>query len=107
MLRPERLRRRPSSAKRSVTTASIHCRSLLVPASLSSVEIHAVDPRRDARWEAFLGTRPEALVYQHPAWLRVLERTYGYEPVALAAECESGEFGGVLPLVRKRGLLTG
>jgi hypothetical protein len=75
---------------------------------LSSAEIHAVDPLRDPRWEAFLGTRPEALVYQHPAWLRVLERTYGYEPTALAAaEGESGEFEGVLPLVRKSGLVTG
>ncbi|HEX2231971.1 MAG TPA: GNAT family N-acetyltransferase [Thermoleophilaceae bacterium] len=71
------------------------------------MDVIAVDPQRDRRWETFLGTRPEALVYQHPAWLRVLERTYGYEPVALAAERESGELGGVLPLVRKRGLLTG
>jgi CelD/BcsL family acetyltransferase involved in cellulose biosynthesis len=62
------------------------------------------DPLSDPRWEPFLATHPNALVYHHPAWLRALAGEYGQEPIGLACEDGAGEMLGVLPLFRGRGL---
>jgi Acetyltransferase (GNAT) domain len=63
-----------------------------------------VDPTADPRWEAFVAGHPDALVYHHPAWLRVLEREYGRRPVGLAYQDAEGRLRGVLPLLHTRGL---
>jgi CelD/BcsL family acetyltransferase involved in cellulose biosynthesis len=65
------------------------------------------DPFTDPRWESFVAGHAEAILYQHPRWLEVLQSAYGYELVPLAYEEPSGELGGVLPLLRTRGLFTG
>jgi Acetyltransferase (GNAT) domain len=75
------------------------------PSSVSRVV--EIDPRTDSRWEAFVSSRPDALVYHHPAWLEVLQRTYGYAVVALAYVDSDDTVLGVLPLCRKRGFLSG
>lgn len=33
-----------------------------------------LDPWRDSRWETFVLGHPDATIYHHPAWLKVLER---------------------------------
>ena len=66
-----------------------------------------VDPAADARWAAFVESHVRGLVYHHPAWVRTIERTYGYPFVGLASEDERGMLNGVLPLFEKRGLVTG
>jgi hypothetical protein len=66
-----------------------------------------VDPHEDPRWAEFVSSHPDALVYHHPAWLDVLQRTYGYPVVALAYLDPEDSFLGILPLCRKRGLLSG
>jgi CelD/BcsL family acetyltransferase involved in cellulose biosynthesis len=66
-----------------------------------------VDPFTDARWETFVAGHPDAIVYQHPRWLEVLQSAYGYELVPLAYVESSGAVSGVLPLLRTRGLFTG
>jgi len=65
-----------------------------------------VDPCSDARWAAYVEAEPGALVFHHPAWLRALQRGYGFEPVGLLLE-EGGRVQGVLPLVLRPGLATG
>ncbi|MDP8924334.1 MAG: GNAT family N-acetyltransferase [Chloroflexota bacterium] len=67
----------------------------------------AVDPRSDPRWAPFVAAHPDGTVYHHPAWLRLLERVYGYTPMHLACETDEGHLRGVLPLFRTRGLITG
>jgi CelD/BcsL family acetyltransferase involved in cellulose biosynthesis len=71
---------------------------------VSHLRVAELDPRSDPRWEAFLGTHPNALVYHHPAWLDALSREYGEEPLGLACEDFDGALRGVLPLFRARGL---
>jgi CelD/BcsL family acetyltransferase involved in cellulose biosynthesis len=66
-----------------------------------------VDPTADPRWEAFVSSHPDALVYHHPAWLQVLEREYGRPPLGLACEDAEGQLLGVLPLLHTRGLPLG
>jgi CelD/BcsL family acetyltransferase involved in cellulose biosynthesis len=65
------------------------------------------DPFTDPRWESFVAGHPDAILYQHPRWLEVLQSAYGYELIPLAYEEPGGELGGVLPLLRTRGLFTG
>ncbi|MDQ3854769.1 MAG: GNAT family N-acetyltransferase [Chloroflexota bacterium] len=69
--------------------------------------VFAIDPQSDPRWEAFLNTRPDGLIYHHPAWLQVLEKAYGHTALGLACEDADGQLQGILPLFHTRGLLTG
>ncbi len=66
-----------------------------------------VDPTTDPRWEAFVASHPDALVYHHPAWLQVLEREYGHRPLGLACEDAGGRLVGALALLHTRGLPLG
>ena len=66
-----------------------------------------VDPQSDPRWEPLMKSLPTSVIYQHPAWLGVLEETYGYTPMHLGCEDTSGQLRGVLPLFYRRGWRTG
>jgi len=76
-------------------------------ASCSSLRIIELDPQTDPRWETLMKSLPTSVVYQHPAWLRVLEEVYGYKALHLACEDTTGQLRGVLPLFSRRGLRTG
>jgi CelD/BcsL family acetyltransferase involved in cellulose biosynthesis len=60
-----------------------------------------------ARWESFLAGRSDALVYHHPAWLESICAANRYRRLVLAHEDEDGVLDGILPLVHRRGWLTG
>lgn len=78
--------------------------SLALRQSLRVVE---ADPQSDRRWQSFVASHPKAVVFHHPAWLATLEDAYGYRPQHLACENEAHELVGILPLVYKRGVVTG
>jgi CelD/BcsL family acetyltransferase involved in cellulose biosynthesis len=73
----------------------------------STLRVVEVDFQNDPRWEALVTALPNSLIYHHPAWLQVLEESYGYKPVNLACEDANGKLRGVLPLFYMRGLFTG
>src|SRR5882724_11349380 len=73
--------------------------------STPGLRVVSIDLRSDRRWEAFLGTHPDAVIYQHPGWLRALEQEYGRACLALACEDGAGELRGILPLMPTSGLL--
>lgn len=66
-----------------------------------------VDPLSDTRWEAWVASQPDGLIYHHPVWLQVLQEAYDCHPAHLACEDSTGQFRGVLPLFYMRGFLTG
>jgi hypothetical protein len=70
-------------------------------------EVTCLGPEAEDAWRDFLADRSEALVYHHPAWLRVLCAAEGYEPLVLAHHDAAGALDGVLPLVARRGWITG
>ena len=78
--------------------------SQTLPGALRIVEI---DPLRDPRWDAFVRSRPDRLVFHHAAWLDVLQRGYRRAPACLACQGQKGELLGVLPLCEAPGLLSG
>ena len=53
----------------------------------------------DPRWTA-LATAAPATAFHHPGWLRVLQESYGYPGVVLAALGPGGEIAAGLPLLR-------
>lgn len=65
-----------------------------------------IDPLADPRWLTFIESTPEASIFLHPAWLRVLSETYAYKPVCLAATDDQSVVG-LLPLMEVRSWLTG
>ena len=73
----------------------------------ADLDVVHVESTREPRWAPFVEGRPEALVYHHPAWIEVLSETYGYTEASLAAVDRDGVLRGVLPLFRRRGLLSG
>jgi hypothetical protein len=69
----------------------------------SSLRVIELDPQTDPRWKALLHRLSTSVIYQHPAWLAVLEEAYRYRPVHLACEDASGHLRGILPLFYRRG----
>jgi len=79
----------------------------LVSVQPETLQVLEVDPQTDPRWEQFVASQEGALIYHHPAWLLVLEQTFGHKPMSLACTDARGNFRGILPLFRRHGLFTG
>lgn len=66
-----------------------------------------VDPLVDERWRSLLERCDEALVFHHPAWIRLLADQYGYRSHALIALDADGRPAAGLPICRVESRLTG
>ena len=64
-----------------------------------------MDPLTDPRWDAYVRSHAAASVYHLAGWASILRRAYGFRPRYLALERE-GALAGVLPLMRKKGLVS-
>jgi len=64
-----------------------------------------IDPIADARWEAFVAKAPGANAFHHPAWLALLQRSYGYAIKACCLTDESGAIRAGLPVALVGGTL--
>ncbi len=58
------------------------------------------------RWEAYVGSHPQASFFHRAGWKRVIENSFGQRTHYLYAE-RDGQIRGVLPLARYRSLLFG
>jgi len=66
-----------------------------------------IDPVADPRWTALIQRAPDACVFHHPLWLRLLSAEYGYP---IGACCVAGPDGGLmagLPIATVESRLTG
>lgn len=66
----------------------------------------AIDPSRDARWDAFVRRQKASTAYHLGAWTKVLRGAYGYRPRYIALETPPGELASVMPLFYGRGVWT-
>lgn len=66
----------------------------------------SVRPADDPHWLGFLKTQPDATVFHHPAWSRLLGETYGHRALALVQADEDGQIVAGLPLLEMRGMLS-
>jgi hypothetical protein len=65
-----------------------------------------IDPLADSRWDGYVRAHPAATVYHLGAWAAIFGRAYGFESRYLALESAAGALTGVLPLMRKDGLVS-
>ena len=69
--------------------------------------VWAIDPLRDSRWADLIARHPHASVFHTAGWLRALQATYGYEPVAFTASPPSHALGNAVLFCVVRSWLTG
>jgi CelD/BcsL family acetyltransferase involved in cellulose biosynthesis len=55
-----------------------------------AMDVYALDPLEDPRWAALVEGHPRASVFHTPGWLRAIQRTYGFAPIAFTT-CRPGE----------------
>jgi len=72
----------------------------------AGVELFVLDPTTRDDWDTMVSVFPEASFFHSRAWLKVLERSYGYRPVLLVGSCRE-EPVLILPFLEIRSPLTG
>lgn len=70
----------------------------------TQLRVVELDFRLDSRWEEFVSSHPDALIFHHPDWLTALEDEYGSKCIGLACEGENRRLRGVMPLFLTKGL---
>lgn len=70
-------------------------------------DVYELDPVRDSRWARLVDRHPRASVFHSPQWLRALESTYGYRPVALSTDAPGSELTNGLVYCAVSSWLTG
>src|SRR3989441_4735655 len=69
--------------------------------------VYSLDPLEDPRWPEFVGRHPSASVFHAPGWLRALQRTYHYEPVAFTTSAPTEQLRNAVVFCVVRSWLTG
>jgi hypothetical protein len=69
--------------------------------------VYAINPLQDDRWHEPIVRHPSASVFHTRGWLRALQMTYGYEPIAFTTSAPSQELKNALPFCVVRSWLTG
>jgi hypothetical protein len=71
------------------------------------MKIYPIDPLHDPRWERFTETHPLATIFHSRPWLQALNRTYGYETLALTASAPKDAITNAVVFCRVSSWLTG
>jgi serine/alanine adding enzyme len=71
------------------------------------LKVTTIDPITDKRWDDFVIGHPEATIYHHSAWSRVLAERYGHSPFCYVLEDDNKEILAGIPLQRIDSHLTG
>lgn len=74
---------------------------------VASHTVHVVDPLTDPRWPGFVEQHPAASVFHSRGWLRALQMTYGYEPLAVTTSGATEPLTNALLFCLVRSRLTG
>jgi hypothetical protein len=61
----------------------------------------------DPRWAKYILTKPQANLFHHPSWIRVISESYNYRSFVVAEIDSSGKLVGGLPLMEIDSILTG
>jgi lipid II:glycine glycyltransferase (peptidoglycan interpeptide bridge formation enzyme) len=66
-----------------------------------------VDPVRDVRWDVFVDSHPQGMIFHRSEWASVLIEAYGYEPRYHVLETDAGVITAAWPAMLVRSRLTG
>lgn len=76
------------------------------PLSLPKPFYH-VDPVADPRWQAFVACHPLSSVYHTHGWLKALQQTYGFQPIAYTTTPPGGELRNGVVFCQIQSWITG
>jgi lipid II:glycine glycyltransferase (peptidoglycan interpeptide bridge formation enzyme) len=71
------------------------------------MNVFAVNPLSDARWDEFVQTHPASSVFHTRAWIEALKSTYGYEPVVFTTSPDGTRLTNGILCCHVRSWLTG
>lgn len=71
------------------------------------MDVYKLNPLEDSRWADFVDCHPFSSVFHTPGWLRALQRTYGYEPIAYTTSAPGRELANGLVFCRVESWLSG
>ena len=71
------------------------------------LDAYEFDPTRDPRWATFVEKHPSASVFHGAAWLKALQKTYRYEPVAFTTSPPNVPLKNALVFCQINSWLTG
>src|SRR5690349_16854880 len=71
------------------------------------MQCYEVNPLSDSRWDLLVRRHPFGTVFHSPSWLRALNRTYGYYPVALTTSPPDSELSNGLVYCHVSSWVTG
>lgn len=74
---------------------------------VTSHTVRVLDPLTDPRWPGFVERHSAASVFHSRGWLRALQMTYGYEPLAVSTSGPTEPLENALPFCLVRSWLTG
>src|SRR5258708_6295533 len=66
-----------------------------------------INPLQDDRWEELVERHSRASAFHARGWLEALNRTYGYQPLALVKSGDSSKLEGGIAFCRVSSWLTG
>lgn len=61
----------------------------------------------DQDWMNFIGNETEAMIFHHPAWIKLIADCYGYRPFVLGIRDGDGQYCAGVPLMEINSPLTG
>lgn len=67
------------------------------------LQLHPSDPR----WISFLESNTDINVFYHPAWMQVMQKSYGYRPFVLASEDARGVLTAGIPVIEVNSPVNG
>ena len=73
----------------------------------ASIEIYEVSPLADPRWPQLLESHSKTSVFHSVEWLRTLQKTYGYEPLAYTSTPPGAPLSNAVVFCRVTSWLTG
>ena len=69
--------------------------------------VYQINPLTDVRWQQFTQRHPRASIFHSSGWLRALQLTYGYEPVAYTLSAPGTELTSAFVFSSVRSWATG
>jgi len=72
-----------------------------------AMDVYSFDPLEDARWTEFVARHPKASIFHTSGWLRALQRTYCFEPIAFTTSRPTDDLLNALVFSAVRSWLTG
>lgn len=77
------------------------------PAVVRPVNLYEIDPLADIRWSELVQWHPRGSLFHSTAWLKALQQTYGYKPIAFTTSTPSQPLQNGLLFCEVRSWITG